>query len=473
MKPCTLSIILLFLLVNILLSKHFLIEVEDDEKKQENLDQEKDKGSLELKEVANETTEVVDEPEPTFRRRPRDKGCKKCGVEYKCKKRNRIRSRIVGGEETKVNQYPWTARLQVVKRNGKALPYQSCGGTLIASQYVLTAESCIRKVREEEYKKYKYELKVTLGEHNLKSRGETCLETKTFDVAKTDVYRHPGYEEYGVALLKLSEEVDIGIYNPVCLPDVETDYTFNDWKNYKFNNVDSANYKANPRYYSYGWGKGSKKRLTRYEFGSYVFYTNASHSHVKGSKPQLHTQYLFTSEILNKYKPPIQKRDEGNPLTFQEKDSRHTLFGIAMVTPRTDRRNYFFHVNNPTILKWITEMMESPSFCEDGNLWGRCPYCPEERKPVCATNGYSSRVYRNKCFAYCEGTDEVKSKGHKWWSYVGRRTNNRKLYRCPYCHCDESSPVCATDGVTYKNDCFAYCSGIEVDYQGECPEIGC
>ena len=77
MKPCTLSIILLFLLVNILLSKHFLIEVEDDEKKQENLDQgvyfqnifnkikilkifSKDEGSLELKEVANETTEVVD-----------------------------------------------------------------------------------------------------------------------------------------------------------------------------------------------------------------------------------------------------------------------------------------------------------------------------------------------------------------------------------------------------------------------------
>ena len=36
MKPHSLSIILLFLLVNILKSKHFQIEVEDDEMKQEN-----------------------------------------------------------------------------------------------------------------------------------------------------------------------------------------------------------------------------------------------------------------------------------------------------------------------------------------------------------------------------------------------------------------------------------------------------
>ena len=43
-------------------------------------------------------------------------------------------TRIVGGEETEMNEYPWQAQLSV----GDGL----CGGSLINSEWVLTAAHC-------------------------------------------------------------------------------------------------------------------------------------------------------------------------------------------------------------------------------------------------------------------------------------------------------------------------------------------
>ena len=45
--------------------------------------------------------------------------------------------RIVGGQETEVNELPWQVGL--VSRNGKT-PW--CGGTLISDRHVLTAAHC-------------------------------------------------------------------------------------------------------------------------------------------------------------------------------------------------------------------------------------------------------------------------------------------------------------------------------------------
>ena len=59
-----------------------------------------------------------------------------------------------------------------------------------------------------------------IGDHNLQTTGETKLPEKTISVARA--LRHEGFDKTesinDLALLELSEEVDIKVYTPVCLP---------------------------------------------------------------------------------------------------------------------------------------------------------------------------------------------------------------------------------------------------------------
>lgn len=60
-----------------------------------------------------------------------------CGVP------NRV-TRIVGGHETQVNEYPWMVMLVTPSTD-----FNFCGGSLITSRHVLTAAHCTRCVRLE------------------------------------------------------------------------------------------------------------------------------------------------------------------------------------------------------------------------------------------------------------------------------------------------------------------------------------
>ena len=70
---------------------------------------------------------------------------------------------------------------------------------------------------------YKFLIKVVLGEHDSSREGETHLETKTIRLSDIIVHEDYGRVEANgflndIALLELSEEVDISLYTPVCLP---------------------------------------------------------------------------------------------------------------------------------------------------------------------------------------------------------------------------------------------------------------
>merc|ERR1740131_536193 len=124
-------------------------------------------------------------------------------------------SRIVGGQETEVNEYPWMGALMAM--NGGFLS-QICGGSLIAANWVVTAAHCFFNTQGVRVL-YEAESRIRLGEHDLNSVTESKIE-KTVGVQEILLHEkyHHQTSDNDIALLKLSESVDLNVYTPVCLP---------------------------------------------------------------------------------------------------------------------------------------------------------------------------------------------------------------------------------------------------------------
>ena len=131
---------------------------------------------------------------------PSDDRC--CGIANRA-------SRIVGGVQTEVNEYPWQAGM--VSRGGTRT---FCGGTVINNRYVLTAAHCTAGQRASR-------IQVLLREHRIgTSDGEM-----RFNVEQ--IIDHPSYTSasgtgYDFSLLKLSSTIDFSNLDnkvaPACLP---------------------------------------------------------------------------------------------------------------------------------------------------------------------------------------------------------------------------------------------------------------
>ena len=113
----------------------------------------------------------------------------KCGVVQR-------RSRIVGGEETEVSEYPWQAGL-VDKGSSKVW----CGGSLLNSKWVLTAAHCtdgynikpkdiqVRGQGGRDNDSVMTTTQVLLGEHDYNTAEETDMQR--MNVKK--IMNHPHY----------------------------------------------------------------------------------------------------------------------------------------------------------------------------------------------------------------------------------------------------------------------------------------
>jgi len=118
-------------------------------------------------------------------------------------------TRIVGGEVTDVNEYPWQAGLV-----SKGSSFVWCGGSLVNSRWVLTAAHCTIDAKASK-------IQVLLGEHDYNSDGET----DTLRMGVMTIKNHPDYDgqkyDYDFSMLKLKSEVDFCSYphiRPICLP---------------------------------------------------------------------------------------------------------------------------------------------------------------------------------------------------------------------------------------------------------------
>ncbi|EFN86141.1 Ovochymase-2 [Harpegnathos saltator] len=129
-------------------------------------------------------------------------------VPPRCGLRNE-ESRIVGGQTTSMNEFPWMARLSYLNKF-------YCGGTLINDRYVLTAAHCVKGFMW-------FMIKVTFGEH------DRCIEkgaeTRYVVRIMTGDFSFLNFDN-DIALLRLNERVPLSdTIRPICLPSVlDTQY---------------------------------------------------------------------------------------------------------------------------------------------------------------------------------------------------------------------------------------------------------
>ncbi|KAI4827879.1 hypothetical protein KUCAC02_031241 [Chaenocephalus aceratus] len=109
--------------------------------------------------------------------------------------------RVVGGDVAKPNSWPWQISLQY--RSGSSY-HHTCGGTLIAKDWVMTAAHCVDRSST---------WRVVIGEHDLYSNSgrEQVMTVKTVHIHKlwdsSDVAN--GFD---IALMHLTSEVTLNAY---------------------------------------------------------------------------------------------------------------------------------------------------------------------------------------------------------------------------------------------------------------------
>lgn len=124
-----------------------------------------------------------------------------------CRCGSRMQNRIVGGEETGINEYPMMvgivdARISQIK----------CGGVIISDYYVLTAAHCLTNLVMER-------TAIIVGEHNITKNDSPA--TKAYRVDRFT--KHPQYsantQDYDIAIIRVAEPIQFNErVGPVCLP---------------------------------------------------------------------------------------------------------------------------------------------------------------------------------------------------------------------------------------------------------------
>ncbi|CAH1790161.1 unnamed protein product [Owenia fusiformis] len=117
---------------------------------------------------------------------------------------------IVGGKEAQVGRWPWMADLYV---NGR----HSCGGSVIAAKWILTAAHCVKG-------KSASSLKIRVGWHNQRQQTQNGVEHAVMRVVDHkqfgSIQGQSILNDNDIALLQLTKDIDFKNehVNTVCLP---------------------------------------------------------------------------------------------------------------------------------------------------------------------------------------------------------------------------------------------------------------
>uniref|UniRef100_A0A2C9GVA1 CLIP domain-containing serine protease n=1 Tax=Anopheles dirus TaxID=7168 RepID=A0A2C9GVA1_9DIPT len=131
-----------------------------------------------------------------------------------------LADRIYGGQETDLNEFPWTALIQYQKPGG-TFDF-NCGGSLINSRYIVTAAHCVQGLPRG-WKVYR----VRLGEWDTQTAidcDDGICAPAPIDLDIESIFAHPDYGPLNshvndIALIRFRRDVSFGdTIRPICLP---------------------------------------------------------------------------------------------------------------------------------------------------------------------------------------------------------------------------------------------------------------
>ncbi|XP_045593292.1 trypsin-1 [Procambarus clarkii] len=240
-------------------------------------------------------------------------------------------SRVVGGQDAAVNEWPWQAG---VRRMSDGMLF--CGAALISSQWLVTAAHCVVPFTVQD-------IFVSLGDHELKL-GENTPFTRHITVAEKIVHEkfNPHTANNDIALIRLSGSVkyNAGIRS-ICLPCQYVKY-----------NLSGENGTVT------GWGtvsEGGKQSDVLQEVELPILTTDECKAHLNES---------VTANMICTYLPGYDacKGDSGGPLSWLKKENYYLVgvisFGIGCA--KQSLPGVYTKVAN--YLQWI-EKKSSVKFC--------------------------------------------------------------------------------------------------------------
>ena len=93
------------------------------------------------------------------------------------------KARIIGGQETEVNEYPWQVYLSSDK---SSYDWRFCGGTLISNRWILSSAYCTKRTDNT----VPSDWTAKLGEHDTSSDEES----NTLNIPIMSLVLHPDYD---------------------------------------------------------------------------------------------------------------------------------------------------------------------------------------------------------------------------------------------------------------------------------------
>lgn len=160
-------------------------------------------------------TEIVCCPTVNFERmvlpRPADIACQEYGNNVTTKEEQNLSFHIFNGKLAMSSEFPYVVALGYQNDNISEPIKYSCGGSLISSQYVLTAAHCVSNINE------KVPVEVRLGNEDIRS-----IESNVQRIPISDIICHPKYKrstQYNdVAILRLKTKIQVSkTTKPICL----------------------------------------------------------------------------------------------------------------------------------------------------------------------------------------------------------------------------------------------------------------